>query len=182
MSEQSGDLVRFLRGLRAVREYTPEPVPDEMVRDILDVGRWSGSASNRQPTELVVVRDQEILQTLADHGVQAAAGAPLALVVITPGDDERRELELLDNGRLVERLLLAARAHGLGSNVSTLKGEGPTLIKQALGIPAERRVWTVVTLGHTDHEARKARTQPPTSARKPIGEFAHWDRYQDHTA
>src|SRR6478609_2429165 len=148
MSEQAGELIRFLRGLRAVREYTPEPVPDEVVREILEVGRWAGSASNRQPTELVVVRDRPILQLLAEHGVRAAAGAPLALVVITAGDAERSELELFDNGRLVERLLLAARAHGLGSNVSTLKGEGPTLIKQALGIPAQRRVWTVVTLGH----------------------------------
>ena len=177
MSQQSGDLIKFLRSLRAVREYTPEPVPDEVVRDVLEVGRWSGSASNRQPTEIVVVRDKEILQKLADGGVRAAAGAPLALVIVTPGDAERRELELFDDGRLVERLLLATRALGLGSNVSTLKGDGPTTIKHALGIPPERRVWTVVTIGHTDHEARKARMQRPTSARKPITEFAHWDRY-----
>jgi nitroreductase len=177
MSQQSGDLIKFLRRLRAVREYTAEPVTDEVLADIIEVGRWSGSASNRQPTEVVIVRDKAIMQNLIDGGFRAAAGAPLALVIVTPGDADRRDLEIFDDGRLVERLLLAARAHGLGSNVSTLKGDGPTTIKHALDIPPERRVWTVVTIGHTDHEARKARMQRPTSARKPITEFAHWDRY-----
>jgi len=177
MSQQTGDRIKFLRGLRAVREYTSESVPDEVVLDILEVGRWAGSASNRQPTQVVVVRDRAIMQKLVDGGVRAAGDAPLALVIVTSDDAGRRDLEIFDEGRLVERLLLAARAHGLGANISTLKGEGPANVKQALGIPAERRIWTVVTIGHTDHEARKARVRPATTARKPIAEFAHWDRY-----
>lgn len=177
MSQRSGDLIAFLRTLRAVREYTPDPIPEEALSDILEVGRWSGSASNRQPAELVVVRDQEIMRKLVDGGVRAAAGAPLALLIVTPGDPERKDLEVFDEGRLVERLLLAAKAHGLGSNVSTLKGEGPDVIKEALGIPAERRIWTVVTIGQIDREARRARAQSPTAGRKPAAEFVHWDRY-----
>ena len=177
MSQRSRDLTTFLRGLRAVREYTPEPIADDVVRDILEVGRWSGSASNRQPAEVVVVRDRDVMQQIAEGGVRAAGGAALALVVVTAGDPERRDLEIFDEGRLVERLLLAAGAHGLGGNVGTLKSEGPSTIKQALGIPAERRIWTVVTLGHIDREARRARPQSPTAGRKPMEEFAHWDRY-----
>lgn len=177
MGQQTAEQITFLRGLRAVREYTPEPVQDEVVRDILEVGRWSGSASNRQPVEVVIVRDKEILQTITDHGVRAAAGAAVALLIVTPGDPDRHDIEVFDDGRLVERLLLAAKAHGLGSNISTLKGEGPEVVKKSLGIPPERRIWTVVTIGHTDHEARKARTQAPAPGRKPAGEFAHWERY-----
>jgi nitroreductase len=177
MGEQTYEQIRFLRRLRAVREYTSEPVAEEALRDILEVGRWSGSASNRQPAEIVVVRDRAILAQLAEHGVRAAVGAPVALLILTAGEPERRELEAFDNGRLVERLLLAAKAHGLGSNISTLKGEGPAIIARALGIPAERWLWTVVTLGHTDEEARAARAQSPTAGRKPATEFAHWDRY-----
>ena len=177
MSTQTEDQIKFLRNLRAVREYTAEPVPEDALRDILEVGRWSGSASNRQPVEIVVVRDQAVLQTIAEHGVRAAAGAPLALLVVTPGDPERRDLEAFDNGRLVERLLLAAKAHGLGSNISTLKGDGPDIVKQKLGIPSERGIWTVVTIGKIDHEARKARAQSPTAGRKPNDDFVHWDRY-----
>ena len=178
MSQQTADLVKFLRNLRAVREYTPEPVAEEVVRDILEVGRWSGSASNRQPTEIVVVRDKAVLQQIGEGGVRPAAGAALALVIVTAGNAEARDLEVFDEGRLVERLLLAASAHGLGANIGTLKGEGPNTIRQALGIPAERRLWTVVTIGHIDEEARRARPKSPTAGRKPLDQFAHWDRFQ----
>ena len=85
MAVATGDLMAFLRRLRAVREYTAEPVSEEALRDILEIGRWSGSASNRQPAEVVVVRDNAHLQLIADNGVRAAAGAPVALVVITGG-------------------------------------------------------------------------------------------------
>ncbi len=77
MSDHAGDLIAFLRSLRAVREYTSEPVSDDVIRDILEVGRWSGSASNRQPAEVVVVRDRAVLQQIGEDGVRAAAGAPL---------------------------------------------------------------------------------------------------------
>jgi nitroreductase len=177
VSQQSGELIKFLRSLRAVREYTTKPIAEDVLRDIIEVGRWSGSASNRQPVEIVVVRNPQVMQTIAENGVRAAVGAPLALLIVTPGDQERRDLEIFDDGRLVERLLLAAKAHGLGSNISTLKGEGPDIVKKALGIPAERRVWTVVTIGHIDHEARKGRAQSPAAGRKASDEFVHWDRY-----
>jgi nitroreductase len=57
------DRISFLRSLRAVRSFSPEPVPQEVV-DVLEVARWSGSTSNRQPWELVI-RDRETLRKLA---------------------------------------------------------------------------------------------------------------------
>jgi len=66
------------------------------VDDILEVARWSGSASNRQPWEILVVRDEETLRALsevrgyADH----LAGAPLGIVLVMAG--ERPEQETYD--------------------------------------------------------------------------------------
>jgi nitroreductase len=177
MNQSSNDKIRFLRGLRAVRDYTSRPIPDDVLGDILEVGRWSGSASNVQNTELVVVRDPAAKQRMSELGARPAAGAAAVLVVVTPGDPDRRDLELFDNGRLVERLLLAAKAHGLGSNIATLKEDGPEVMKGVLGIPPERRIWTVVTLGYTDEAAHKARPKSPTAGRKPNDSFVHWDRY-----
>ena len=82
----------------------------------------------------------------------------------------------LAEGRLAERLCLAAAAHGLGSTVATLKNEGPSAVKELLGIPAERRAVAVVAIGHVDVEARRARPPNP-QARKPIEQFAHWDQF-----
>jgi nitroreductase len=114
---------------------------------------------------------------MSELGARPAAGAAAVLVVVTPGDAARHDLEVFDNGRLVERLLLAAKAKGLGSNIATLKEDGPDVIKEALGIPRERRIWTVVTLGYPDEAAHKARPKSPTAGRKPADAFVHWDRY-----
>ncbi len=174
---QANDKLRFLRNLRAVRNYTPEQIPDDVLSDILEVGRWSGSASNRQGTEVVVVRDSQSMQRMSEAGARPAAGAAVALVVVTPGDADRHDLHIFDSGRLVERLLLAADAHGVGSNIATLKEDGPGIIKQLLGIPAEKHIWTVVTMGYVDEETRRIRPKSPTAGRKPIEDFVHWDNY-----
>jgi nitroreductase len=177
MNQQNSDRIRFLRGLRAVRDYTSDPIPEDVLSDILEVGRWSGSASNVQGAEVVVVRAAETKQRMSELGARPAAGAAVVLVVVTPGDADRHDLEVFDNGRLVERMLLAAKAHRLGSNIATLKENGPAVIKEALGIPPERRIWTVITLGHPDEAAHRARPKSPTAGRKPADAFVHWDRY-----
>lgn len=174
---EASDKIRFLRNLRAVRNYVREQIPDDVLNDILEVGRWSGSASNLQATEVVVVRDPQIMQRMSEVGARPAAGAAVVLVVVTPEGTDRHDLNIFDSGRLVERLLLAADAHGVGSNVATLKEDGPDVIKQMLGIPAGRRIWTVVTLGYLDAEAHKTRPKGPAAGRKPAEDFVHWDRY-----
>ena len=61
----AGDRIYFLRTLRAVRSFRPDPIPQEVVDDVLEVARWSGSASNQQPWEIVVIRDRDTLRSLA---------------------------------------------------------------------------------------------------------------------
>jgi nitroreductase len=166
------DLLRLMRSLRAVREYTPEPVAEQTLLDILEVGRWTGTGSNRQPADVVVVRDPEVKRKMSEWGARPAAGAAAVLLLATQDD-----AGAMDEGRYAERLALAAKACGLGSCIATLKNEGPEAVKALLGIPADRRARVVVTVGHTDRAARRALPQNPRGGRKPMAEFAHWDRY-----
>ena len=39
------DRIAFLRGLRAVRQFRSDSIPQEVVDDIFEVARWSGSAA-----------------------------------------------------------------------------------------------------------------------------------------
>ena len=171
MSRATAELLTFLRRLRAVKEYTPEPIPQGAIEDILEVGRWSGSGANRQPWAVLVVRDPQVMRQFGAWGARPAATAAVALLLVTAS-----ETAAFDEGRLAERFCLAAAAHGLGSTVATLKGEGPAAAKQLLGIPGDRRAVTVVAIGHTDVAARRARPRNP-QPRKPMVEFAHWDRF-----
>jgi nitroreductase len=165
------EILKFLRSLRAVREYTPEAVEQASLEQILEVGRWSSTGGNRQAHEVIVVRDRAVKDKFAEWGAKPAGPAAAALLIVTAG-----EQSAFDEGRVAERMALAAKACGLGSCIATLKNDGPELAKQLLGIPAERRARTLVTIGHTDVEARKALPKA-AQARKPMEEFAHWDRY-----
>jgi nitroreductase len=175
-SQAARERIAFLRGLRAVRQFLPDPVPRDVVDDILDVARWSGSASNRQPWELVVIRGRETLAALAAVEGYAGhlGGATLGIVLVLAG--ERPEQEIYDEGRLSERIMLAADAHGVGSSIGWFAGGGADAAKALLGIPAGRRVRTAISLGYPDEAARRAR-QRTGPARKPLSEIVHEERY-----
>jgi nitroreductase len=88
------DRIYFLRSLRAVRSFRPDPVPQEVLDDVLEVARWSGSASNKQPWEIVVIREGDTLRSLASVGGYAGhlAGAPLGIVLVMAGERAEHRL------------------------------------------------------------------------------------------
>ena len=54
-----------IRRVSQIRQYSPEPVPDEVVDQLLELARWTGSAKNSQPWRFIVVRDKERLKKIA---------------------------------------------------------------------------------------------------------------------
>ena len=173
------DRIAFLRSLRAVRSFRPDPVPQQIVKDILEVARWSGSAANRQPWELVVIRDRETLEALAsvEGYARHLRNAPLGIVLVMAG--ERPTQETYDEGRLAERIMLGALAHGVGSSVGWIVGGGRAAAKELLGITESRTVRTAISLGYPDEGARRAtgRGQGRGQARKSLSEIVHEERY-----
>lgn len=177
-AENPQQFIALLRGLRAVRQFRPEAIPQEVIDAILNVARWSGTASNRQHWELVVVRKRETLQALAQCEGYAhhLAGAAVGIVLVMAGDTGLVDQETYDEGRLSERIMLAAEAYGIGSCIGWLRGQGRTEAKTLLGIPQERLVRTIISLGYPDEAARQARPKNP-HARKPLPELVHFEHY-----
>jgi nitroreductase len=60
------DLIETLRTTGAVREFTDEPVADEVLGRILDTARFAPSGGNRQGWRVVVVRAPETRRRLRD--------------------------------------------------------------------------------------------------------------------
>lgn len=163
------DRIAFLRGLRAVRHFLPDPVPQEVIDDLATVARWSGSASNRQPWEVLFVTNRDLLRQLSelDGYAKHLAGAPLGVVLVMSGEEGREDHESYDEGRLNERLMLAADAHGVGSCIGWLINDGQAKARDLLGVPAGRKVRTILSMGYPDEVARAARTRPE-QPRKPL--------------
>jgi nitroreductase len=169
-TDAAREITDFLRSLRAVREFEPTPVPEDVVSDILEVARWSGSASNQQPAEIVVVRDRATLKTLAglDGYVGHLAGAALAMVIVMPGKWD--EGETFDEGRLSERIMLAGLGHGLGSSIGWFGDKGSSEAHRLLNLPHGHRLRTAISLGYPAAKPRRGRRKPPER-------LVHWERY-----
>ncbi|MFW0785361.1 nitroreductase family protein [Gordonia sp. CPCC 206044] len=62
------ELDQVMRTTFAAREYTDDPLPDDVLWRILDNARFAPSGGNRQGAHIVVVRDPETKGRLAELG------------------------------------------------------------------------------------------------------------------
>lgn len=178
MTDSIDDIVQLLQGLRQTRAYTDEPVPESVVTELLEVARWTGSSKNSQPWHFVVVDDREDLKNLAAAGAftDFIAGATLAVVILLDGQVPRANA--YDEGRVSERLMLAAAARGLGSGTGWFSTpEAQQQVRDLLDVPAEWGVWSAVVFGHP---ADGQQPGPPNRGRRPIDEIVSRGRYGTH--
>jgi nitroreductase len=61
-----------IRRKRAVRAYTPDPVPEAIIDAIVNAGRRAQSSKNSQPWTFILVTDHEQLRRLSMAGAYAA--------------------------------------------------------------------------------------------------------------
>ena len=73
--------------LRAVRRLRPDPVPDDVLRRVLEAATWAPSGGNRQPWRVIAVRDRAKIRRMGElyaktwggyaaQSRKALAGAP----------------------------------------------------------------------------------------------------------
>jgi nitroreductase len=178
MTPDADRLTAVMRRVRAVREFTDADVADEVLDEILSVARWTGSAENRQPWRFVVVRSRETRQALAELAPNAShvGRAPVVIAVVMPG--EKAVLDAFDEGRVTERILIAATALGLASGMGWIPQEARDEACRLLGVPAGRLVRTVVAIGHATDAVVRQRSRPGT-ARRPLDELVHRERWRE---
>jgi nitroreductase len=157
-----------IRTLLAVRAYQARPVPDDVLQQILEAGRLSASAMNKQPWRFVVVREPA---TLAELGRLASTGpyiaeAPLAIVVcVTPS-----RYAISDASRAIQDMMLAAWSAGVGSN--WVGAGGLDEVKTLLGIPEKIDILAILPFGYPAAPIGKGQKE-----RKPLDEIVHWEKW-----
>ena len=66
------DFYDVMRTTGAVRRFTDDPVPDEVIERILDNARFAPTGGNRQGAHVIVIRDQETREKLVELSVTGA--------------------------------------------------------------------------------------------------------------
>src|SRR3989441_12342595 len=168
-----------MRSLRAVRQFSHREIPSDVLRDILDTGRWTGSSKNTQPWDLVVVRNRGTLRALSKCGAFAGhiAGATLGIALVMHGDDA---WTCMDEGRLMQNLMLAAWAHGVGSCIASIyPAANEQRARELLGIPPDRHLRTVLSIGYPagPQALRLPENAPIPRGRRPMADVVSWERF-----
>ncbi|MBT8216146.1 MAG: nitroreductase family protein [Acidimicrobiia bacterium] len=194
------EFAELLARRRMVRNYLPDPVPDEVIDRIMERARRAPSAGFSQGQSFVVVTDQERRAAIAalaheDHYVAAGfdpwlSRAPVHIVVCTSeavyraryaepdktGAGEAHEWPVpywfVDAGAALMLLLLAVADEGLAAGFAGSHSlEG---IKELLGIPDDVSPIGLVTVGHPAPDRKSG-----SLARgwKPIEDVVHREQW-----
>ncbi len=162
------DAIEALKTRRSVRAYKADPVPKDIIEDIVDCGRLAATARNVQPWEFVVVTDAAMRRRIADiteYG-KFIADAPVCIVLLC--EDGRYFLE--DGSAATQNILVAAHAHGLGSCwVAGDKKPYADDIRKIVGAPDGYKLIGHVSLGYA--------VDTPKPAKRTLDEVIHWESY-----
>jgi len=162
------DVFEAVRTLLAVRSYRDAPIPDAVVRRIVEAGRLTGSGMNRQPWHFIVVRDRNALRRLGELASSGpyVAEAPLAIVVVI----DKTRFAVSDASRAIQSMLLTAWADGVGSNWVGFGGLDK--VKALLDIPVTFDVLAILPFGYPTRTIKGGKKQ-----RKALSEVAHLERF-----
>lgn len=169
--ENVNEVLNHINKVRQVRQYENKPVSKEIVDQLLEIARWTGSSRNTQPWHFIVVDDPDKLKAISElrTPINWVAEASLAIAIVLDGQNPTGEA--YDEGRVTERLMIASHLLGLGAGTAwygdeSLQAKG----KEILGIPQDRTARSVVAIGHRV-SAKDPRPNPAQSGRNPISEI-----------
>lgn len=162
-----------LRTRLTIRQFKPDPVPDELVTRLLQAALWSPSSRNLQPWRFVVIQDRE---TLGKIGAVTTYGpfladAPLSIAI---GMDTRTaDRPELDCGRALQQMEILAWSEGLGTCFVTFhEPDQNRAAKELLAMPAHIELITIMPFGYRHDHIKGVRRR-----RKSLSEVAYSERF-----
>jgi nitroreductase len=160
----------------SIRSFKSDPVPDEMLGEVLEAGRLAPTAKNLQPFHFIVVRRPDKLDELAAaYPAPFLRAAPVVIVVCTEAAqgwtrdryDGKNYCEI-DAAIAVDHMTLAAADLGLGT--CWIAAFNPAAVADAMKLPEGMEPVILLPLG-----------RPAASGveknRKPLKDLIHYDQW-----
>jgi nitroreductase len=153
----------------AVREFQDKPIPDEVLRRIVEAAHLSASSVNQQPWHFVVVTKPESLRELGGliRSGPYVANAAAAVIVAY---EKKSPYGVSDCSRAIQSMVMVAWADGVGSNWTGFGGMES--VRKKFGLPDSFDVLAVVPFGYPKRALGKGKKK-----RKPLGEILSLERF-----
>lgn len=185
---------------RAIRRFDHgRPVDDDVLRLVIDAASKAPNGGNTQPARLVVLRDRDVIAAFGelyreawwakrrdqfgwepDHDIPADSpyrmaallademvDAPVVVLAYTPVEFPDAALSVMPG---VQNLMLAARALGIGSVLTTLHPQVMDRVNELIGAPDGATFLCCVPLGYP-------RGAFGTTQRRPTADTTFWNRW-----
>lgn len=177
------EIIKAIRFQRSIRQFKQKEIPQKVIEQILEAGRLTHTAKNRQDLSFVVLdKEKSRIEKLAVHLFQKIKPfvdlfSPMArnnpvgdhffffhapIVIVILAKDKT-------NGILAaQNMALVAQTHGLGvlfSGFFTMAANASRKIKKAIHIPRGKRVAMTLVLGYPDVEFFRSAPRKKLEAR-----------------
>ncbi|MBM4257038.1 MAG: nitroreductase family protein [Deltaproteobacteria bacterium] len=204
-------LFDIIYSLRSIRRLKPDPIPEEVLRKIVEAGVHAPTGGNRQDWGFILVRDPEIKTFIRDRYRDAqqksrASQPPLsdlppdrqraikASIYLSEHMNEAPVILLACHAKeypawvqaknlrgstatvhgsiypAVQNILLACRAYGIGSVLTTTHFFFEDELMKKVGVPATMEVAALLPMGYP-------RGKLGTNKRKPVDDVLYWDTW-----
>lgn len=188
------ETIELLQSHRSIRKFTDEPIPREMLEEILTSVQWAPSSHNVQAYSIIVVDDKEKKKALSEIAGSQKYVTECPVFLIFCADFYRlslacemwdtsfevKEIEnvlvaAVDTALAAENALIAARSFGLGGVMIGGIRNNPQQVKELVGLPPYTMPIMGMCLGFPDQN-------PWQKPRTPKDIVVHYNQYQQKEA
>lgn len=111
------DIFTLIKTRRSVRKFKKEKVPDTLIENILEAGRWAPSGLNNQPWRFMVLgkEKKDALAKYTKYGYIIKSANKLILVFLDKDTSYNYEKDLMAIGACIQNMLLYIHSEKLGA-------------------------------------------------------------------
>jgi nitroreductase len=151
-----------------VRQFSPKPVPSEIKRNLLEAARMTGTGLNTQHWRFILVEGRKQLKKLAEDSTSGmwVARANFAVIVLT---NPKYNFHMIDAGRVLQNMQLAAWNHGVSSGLFT--GIRDDKLRSDFAIPKELNVTLIIGFGYPSKKLTGKKE------RVPLDKLVYYEKY-----
>jgi nitroreductase len=162
-------ILYLIKSRRSIREFRNEEISDEMVREILEAGRWAPSGLNNQPWKFIVVKDVKVKNELANFTKYRRIienSKILIVVFLDKKESYDRTKDIQAIGACIQNMLLQIHSLGLGSCwIGEILNQREK-VESFFSVPESFELMAVLAIGYPEKKKR-------TSTRKSLEELIY---------
>ena len=154
------NILDIIRTRRSVRRFDDKPVPEELLSEILEAGRWAPSGMNNQPWKFAIIENRgttERISTLTHYAAVIRSARVLIAVFLDSAESYHRTKDAQAVGACIQNMLLEAHALGLGAVWLGEIIKSDEQIRQLLGLGGELELMAVIALGYAAEHPKATR-------------------------